>query len=136
MHDIKASSIVRRVREQAQLTQRALAERAHTTQAVVARIESGSSEPSLEMLKRLAAAGGFELAVTLAPERVSDPVVDAYKPGVDKTLLISNLRKSPRERFEALLSARRFILKVRHAGADARLKVAESKARYSVQHND
>jgi transcriptional regulator with XRE-family HTH domain len=130
VYDVTAASIVRRVRETAQLSQRDLAARAQTTQAVVARIESGKAQPSLEMLKRLAAAGGLDLACELQPARASDPVVDAYKPGVDKTLLIDNLRKTPRERFERALAARRFILEVRRAGVEARRRAAEPKATY------
>ena len=132
MYDITAASVVRRVREEAQLSQRALAERAHTTQAVVARIEAGQAEPSLETLKRLASAGGFELGVSLAPERVSDPVVDAYKPGVDRTLLIENLRMTPQERMEQLISAERTISEFRRAGREARLRIAEADSKYDA----
>ncbi|MEA3245466.1 MAG: helix-turn-helix transcriptional regulator [Gemmatimonadota bacterium] len=132
MYDVTAASIVRQVREGAQLSQRALAERANTTQAVVARIESGQSEPSLETLKRLAAAGGLDLACDLVPARASDPVVDAYKPGVDKTLLISNLRKSPQERLDDLIRAERTAAEFRRAGREARLRIAEAEAKYDA----
>ena len=135
MYDITAAPVVRFVREAAALTQRALAERAGTTQAVVSRIESGDTSPSVEMVQRLAGAAGYELRLECVPLRVTDPVIEAYKPGVDKTLLISNLRKTPRERFEQLLSARRFILKVRRAGEAERRRVAEPKAKYSA-HDD
>ena len=130
MYDIAAAPVVRFVREAAALTQRELAERAGTTQAVVSRIESGDASPSVEMVQRLANAAGYELRLECVPGRFTDPVVEAYKPGVDKTLLISNLCKTPRERFEQLLSARRFILKVRRAGEEARSKAAEPNARY------
>lgn len=130
VYDISPAPIVRAVRERAQLTQRELADRAGTTQAVIARIELGASNPSTEMLKRLVEAAGYGLQVTIVEPRASDPVVEAYKPGVDKTLLIDGLRKTPRERFERLLAARRFILEVRRVGAEARRKVAESTADY------
>ncbi len=130
VYNIHTAPLVRRVREAAALTQRELAVRAGTTQAVVSRIESGDASPSVEMVRRLANAAGYELRLDCVPRRVTDPVVEAYKPGVDATLLMSNLRKSPRERFEQLLSARRFILKVRHAGKEARRRVAEAGATY------
>ena len=116
------------VRQHAQLSQRELAERAHTTQAVVARIESGKSNPSVEMFRRLLEAAGYEAKVNISERLSRDPVVEAYKPGVDQTLLISNLRKTPRERFDALLAARRFILKVRRVGQESRRKVAGPRA--------
>jgi transcriptional regulator with XRE-family HTH domain len=130
VYDIAAASMVRRIREAASLTQRELAERAGTTQAVVSRIESGDASPSVEMVQRLANAAGYEIRLEYVPRRFVDPVVEAYKPGVDQSLLIAQLRKTPRQRFEQLLSARRFILKVRRAGVEARRKVAEPKVKY------
>lgn len=135
VYDIAASSIVRRVREQAQLSQRALAERANVTQATIARIESGKAEPSLKTLKRLAAAGGFELALTLTPGRASDPVVDAYKPGIDKTLLIEGLRNTPQQRIDNLIRAERMAAEFRRAGREARLRIAEAEAKYDAHRN-
>lgn len=132
MYDITAASIVRRVREEAHLSQRELAARANTSQAVIARIESGASDPAFSTVARLAEAAGSRLEVSIAPVFASDPVVDAYKPGVDQTLLIENLRKTPRKRFQDSLSARRFILEVRRAGQESRRKVAESGRRYSA----
>ena len=41
--------------------------------------------------------------VGLAPAEASDPVVEAYKKDVDRTLLRQNLRLSPRERGEQLV---------------------------------
>ena len=56
--------MVKRARAQAGLTQAELAIRAKTTQAVVARIEGGSSfTPSLELLDRIARALGGRLSV-------------------------------------------------------------------------
>lgn len=133
MYDVDAAPIVRRVREASALSQRELADRAGTTQAVVSRVESGVASPSFDMVRRLANAAGFELRLECVPHRVTDLVVDAYKPGVDQSLLIANLRKSPRERFSTLLSARRFILKVRRVGEEARNRVAEPTATYGGQ---
>lgn len=130
MYDITAPPIVRYVREQAGLSQRALAEKAGTTQAVVARIESGESNPGVETLSRLVKAAGFELELHVAEPRVIDPVVEAYKPGVDQTLLIDNLRVTPAERIARLMGAMRFAVHVQEVGRESRRKAAETPPRY------
>ena len=136
MYDIETAPLVRFVREASALSQRDLADRARTTQAVVSRIESGEASPSVDMVRRLVNAAGYELRLECAPRRMTDPVVEAYKPGVDRTLLFENLRKTPRERFETLLSARRFILKVRHVGQESRRKVAEPHTPYDTESDE
>lgn len=45
------------------ISQRELAKRAHTTQAVISRIEGMNSNPSICMLKKLAGALGLKLKV-------------------------------------------------------------------------
>ena len=60
---------VRRQREAAGLTQRQLADRAHMTQSVIARLEAGGTEPTLATLDRVAKALGLEL--TIAFQRVA-----------------------------------------------------------------
>ena len=80
------------------MSQAALAEAAHTYQSVVGRIEAGMTSPSLETLARLVSAAGFELKLSLEPALKADPVIDAYKPGIDQTLLIENLRRPIDER--------------------------------------
>lgn len=127
---LDAASLVKAIRQRAALTQRELARRAGTTQAVVARIETGRSDPSLRTLQRLAAAGGFHVAHTLRPARVLDPVVDAYKPGVDTTLLIENLRRTPQQRLDAMIAAARTVAEFRRAGRASRLRVAEAAPAY------
>jgi transcriptional regulator with XRE-family HTH domain len=57
--------LVREARLTARLTQRELARRAHTSQSVVARVESGQTSPSSETLERLLDAAGYELRVAL-----------------------------------------------------------------------
>jgi ribosome-binding protein aMBF1 (putative translation factor) len=53
-------------RARAGLTQQ-LAERMHTTQAVIARLESGRVKPSTRTLERLAAATGMQLRISFEP---------------------------------------------------------------------
>ena len=54
-------------RASAGLTQEQLAERMHTTQAVIARLESGRVKPSTRTLERLAAATGMRLRISFEP---------------------------------------------------------------------
>jgi ribosome-binding protein aMBF1 (putative translation factor) len=54
---------VRELREAHGLSQRELAERMHTTQSVVARLEAGGSKPSLSTLERVANALGTSVDV-------------------------------------------------------------------------
>jgi ribosome-binding protein aMBF1 (putative translation factor) len=55
-------------RTRAGLTQEQVAHRMKTTQAVVARLESGGSKPSTRTLERFAAATGSRLKITFEPE--------------------------------------------------------------------
>jgi DNA-binding transcriptional regulator YiaG len=50
------------------LTEEQLAERMHTTQSVIARLESGRTRPSTQTLERLAAATGTRLKISFEPE--------------------------------------------------------------------
>ena len=58
-------------RARAGLTQQQLAERMHTTQAVIARLESGRVKPSTRTLERLAAATGMRLRISFEPAPAS-----------------------------------------------------------------
>jgi ribosome-binding protein aMBF1 (putative translation factor) len=49
------------------ITQEQLAERMHTTQSVIARLEGGRTRPSTQTLERLAAATGTRLKITFEP---------------------------------------------------------------------
>jgi len=55
-------------RTRAGLTQEQVARRMKTTQAVIARLESGGSRPSTRTLERYAAATGSRLRITFEPE--------------------------------------------------------------------
>ncbi len=54
-------------RAAADLTQAQLAQRMHTTQAVIARLESGRVKPSTRTLERLAEATGMRLKISFEP---------------------------------------------------------------------
>jgi transcriptional regulator with XRE-family HTH domain len=102
MFDMKGKSIVARVRRIAGLTQQELAARAGTSQSAIARLESGQSSPTIATLERLAAAADCVLRIDFVPKAAIDPVVEAYKKDVDRTLLRENLRKSVDQRLRLL----------------------------------
>ncbi len=49
-----------------------------------------------------------------------DPVIEAYKAGIDRTLLRQNLKRSATERLANLVALQRFAEEVRRAGRTAR----------------
>jgi hypothetical protein len=49
-----------------------------------------------------------------------DPVIEAYKKDVDRTLIRENLRLSVEERFEKLMRLQEFAEELRHAGQRAK----------------
>ena len=49
-----------------------------------------------------------------------DPVVEAYKPGIDVTLIERNLRLTPEERLLQLMELQRFADELHRAGDSAR----------------
>jgi hypothetical protein len=52
-----------------------------------------------------------------------DPVIEVYKRDIDRTLLRENLRRTPDERFRALMALQRFAQELRTAGAATRRRV-------------
>jgi hypothetical protein len=53
-------------------------------------------------------------------DRDLDPVIEAYKAGVDRTLLRERLARTPAERVEDLVALARFAEELRAAGAAVR----------------
>ncbi len=49
-----------------------------------------------------------------------DPVIEAYKKGVDVTLIRENLRLTVDQRFQQLMKLQQFAEDLRHAGRKAR----------------
>lgn len=82
-------ALLRRARQDAGLTQRALAERAGTSQAAIARYEKARVLPDLPTLSRILRACGFDLRLELQPH-------DDH----DQALVAENLRRSPGQRAE------------------------------------
>ncbi|MEW5918139.1 MAG: helix-turn-helix domain-containing protein [Gemmatimonadota bacterium] len=105
-------------RRSAGMSQRELAARAKTTQAVVARIERGQTSPTLNTLTRLINAAGFDLHIALATPR-KDAIIEAYKRDIDRSLLRENLKKTVDQRVRSLTALARFAREARRAGRAA-----------------
>jgi hypothetical protein len=50
------------------------------------------------------------------PALPADPVIEAYKRGVDRTLIVAQLRRSVDERIETMIGALAFAEALREAG--------------------
>lgn len=109
-------------REHAGLTQGELARRAGTSQSAIARLERGQVSPSLGTIRRLARAAGFDVRVSLVPRTDGDPVVQAYKRDVDRTLLRENLRKTVDRRLRDIEAFRQDADELRTAVAQRRVR--------------
>lgn len=57
-----------------------------------------------------------------AGSRFLDPVIEAYKQDVDRTLLRENLKLTPSQRFERFVHAMRGIFQLQRAGEASRSK--------------
>lgn len=68
---VSSAEVLREARRRAGLTQASLAQRAHVTQSVISAYESGRREPSLPMLRKLIAAAGLELSITVQERTTS-----------------------------------------------------------------
>lgn len=89
-------------RRRAGLTQRRLAERTGIPQSTIGRIETGAIDPKASTLDRLLRACGSELEVVL---RLGE--------GVDRSLIRSQLRLSPRQRLEHAAAAAESVSRIR-----------------------
>jgi hypothetical protein len=49
-----------------------------------------------------------------------DPVIEAYKKDVDRTLIRENLKLTPEQRLEKLMQMQKFAEELRRAGQEAR----------------
>jgi len=98
--------LIREARRRAGLTQRELAERAGTTQSVVARWESGRVDPGFDTVRHVLRAAGFNLLVGLDP----------YD-GTDLAQAKELLLLSPEERIEQVARTAEFVAELRSAHA-------------------
>ena len=63
----------------------------------------------------------------LAPPDVFDPVIEAYKKDVDRTLLIENLKLTPDERSQKFLRFMEMVYEVRRAGERFRASQSQNE---------
>ncbi len=49
-----------------------------------------------------------------------DPVIEAYKKDIDRTLIRENMKRTVEERFERLMELQRFAEELQRAGREAR----------------
>jgi hypothetical protein len=61
----------------------------------------------------------------LPPPDVFDPVVEAYKKDVDRTLLIENLKLTPEERCDKFLRFMEMVYEIRRAGDKMRASTSD-----------
>ena len=57
--------------------------------------------------------------VESTPPFEPDPVIEAYKQGIDRTLIRESLKRTPDERMRALVALQRLAAELRRAGRDA-----------------
>ncbi len=55
----------------------------------------------------------------LEPKAGPDPVIEAYKRDIDRTLLRENLRRTPEERVRELVRLQCFAVELKRAGTEA-----------------
>jgi hypothetical protein len=58
--------------------------------------------------------------MTETDELPRDPVIEAYKKDVDRSLIRENLRRTPEERLRNLFALQRAVEELRRAGREAR----------------
>jgi transcriptional regulator with XRE-family HTH domain len=110
------AGIIRDARTRAGLSQRELARRAGTSQAVVSAYENAQREPGYSNLEKLVAAAGFELRTILRP---FEPWHEADTDEDDDRIL-ENLRLTPAQRLRKMGSLRAFTTRYRGALARGR----------------
>ena len=106
---MRGGELIKEARKRAGLSQRELAELLTTTQAVIARWETGRRSPSFERVVEAVRACGLELAVRIV------------NPDDQHSLLVQeSLRMTPTERLDRLAQSRESIERlkasVRHGG--------------------
>jgi transcriptional regulator with XRE-family HTH domain len=96
---VTAGQFLREARRRHGLTQEQLAARARTSQAAISRIERDLVSPSVSTLAEMLDLMGEEL--TLGAEPID------Y--GIDKTLIRENLKRTPEERLEFIVTFSNFV---------------------------
>lgn len=96
-----AGNVVKLARARAGMSQRELAEAADVPQSTIARIESGSRQPSLPVLARILAAADLEMRITLEDYDSHDDVLDASDAA--RTVRERSIRREVQDEFAEAL---------------------------------
>jgi transcriptional regulator with XRE-family HTH domain len=96
---VTSGTLIRQARLRAGLSQTELADRSGKDRAQIARWERDSVTPSLETLREVLQACGFDLELRLVAFEPFDPRQEAG--------LREELRRTPQERLQAMLERRR-----------------------------
>lgn len=94
LYNVTARDLMLEARRRAGITQRELAERLGTHQPVVARWETGRTNPDFITVENVLEVCGFHLSVALTPR-------DEH----DETLIARELRREPHERLAQMVQA-------------------------------
>lgn len=101
-----AAQIIREARRRSGMTQAEIARRLATTQSVIARLEAGTTEPSLERVREVVEAAGLNLRFEL---------VNAEADNGDWAAIARNLTLSPEQRWDKTVASARFVREGRRA---------------------
>lgn len=81
---------------------------------------AGANQTTIESMDHHKDPGNyFTAAAELAPPEYCDPVIEAYKSGVDRTLLRENLQLSVDQRFRKFAEFVKYASELREAGRRA-----------------
>jgi hypothetical protein len=95
---VTSGTLIREARLRAGLSQGELAERSGKDRAQIARWEHDVVQPSFETLRELIRACGFDLELTFVPYEVDERETEQLR---------KSLMRSPQERLQTMLKARR-----------------------------
>ncbi|MDQ6746689.1 MAG: helix-turn-helix domain-containing protein [Candidatus Dormibacteraeota bacterium] len=113
------ADLLRDARRRAGISQRELARRAGTSQAVISAYENALREPGVTQLQKVISAAGFDLRLTLAatprPLRTGGLPWQLPDEADDDDRILENLRLSPVQRLRKMGRLRSFTSKYRGA---------------------
>ncbi len=88
-----AGQLIVEARKRAEITQTELASRMGTHQSVVARWETGRTQPTLETVVRAVEAAGLELNVTISGSSLNQPKLSVSPEEEDTTRMMKEFRQ-------------------------------------------
>jgi transcriptional regulator with XRE-family HTH domain len=119
-----AATLIHEARLRADLSQRELARRAGTSQAVISDYENGKRDPGIGHLRDILRAAGFDLDLKLnqLPDKATAEIPEELWLAVDDPTendrILDNLRLTPSQRLRQMGEFREFVTK--HRGSLSR----------------